>query len=163
MKRFTTEGFLVESIAGLLSGGWGLTYGEGYLWASDPNKDMIYKISAVTGIEDANKYSFEKFRLLQNYPNPFSGSTVIHYSIGFCGQLSDNEKRTTENPHVVLKIYDLTSRLVRTLVDESQKSGHYKVDWDGQDDSGRRVAPGVYFYKLITSEYRLVKKLVILR
>lgn len=45
MKRFTTGGTMVDSIAGLLTHGWGLTWENMYLWASDPDKDMIYRIA----------------------------------------------------------------------------------------------------------------------
>jgi len=45
MKKFTTDGTIVDSIAGLLANGWGLTWENRYLWASDPDKDMIYRIA----------------------------------------------------------------------------------------------------------------------
>jgi len=55
MKQFTTDGTLVDSIFGLLSGGWGLTYGDDYLWASNPNENMIYQIA----IRDTNPPTME--------------------------------------------------------------------------------------------------------
>ena len=45
IKKFDTVGTLVDSISGLLTGGWGLTWDGEFLWASDPNKDTIYQIS----------------------------------------------------------------------------------------------------------------------
>jgi len=45
IKKFTTDGTLVDSIAGLLSHGWGLTWENRHLWASDPDKDTIYRIA----------------------------------------------------------------------------------------------------------------------
>lgn len=45
IKKFSPSGALVETISGLLTGGWGLTYDGQYLWASDPGADKIYQIS----------------------------------------------------------------------------------------------------------------------
>ncbi len=53
---------------------------------------------------------------------------------------------------VVLKIYGLTGRLVRTLVDPEQKAGFYRVVWDGSDWSNKRVASGVYFCRLAATK-----------
>lgn len=160
LTKFDTSGkYPVDTIAGLLSGGWGLTYSEGYFWASDPNKDMVYKISAVTSIEDANKYSFEKSRLLQNYPNPFSRSTVINY---FIGQILRDIHKQNESKYVSLGVYDRTGRLVKTLANKAQAPGHYSIVWDGRDQFGKEVTSGVYFYKLQADNYAQTKKMVVL-
>ena len=39
---------------------------------------------------------------------------------------------------------------VRTLVAGWQGTGSYRIGWSGDDDAGRLVAPGVYFYRLTT-------------
>jgi M6 family metalloprotease-like protein len=91
--------------------------------------------------------------LYQNHPNPFNPTTTIGYSIAKRG-------------HVRLAVYDVTGRLVRTLVDAEQSpaAGGYSVVWDATNDAGDRVASGVYFYKLTTAgDYQAVKKLVLLK
>jgi rhodanese-related sulfurtransferase len=50
IKKFTTGGTLVDSIVGLLTNGWGLTWQNVYLWASDPDKDTIYQIAPYVDI-----------------------------------------------------------------------------------------------------------------
>ena len=50
--------------------------------------------------------------------------------------------------YTALRIYDLSGRLVRTLVDGEQGAGLHTVVWDGRDSSGKKVAGGVYFYRL---------------
>ena len=100
------------------------------------------------GAQSAGDYWI--FGLSQNYPNPFTSSTVIRYS---CSCLS----------RVSLKIYDITGRLVRTLVDGKQRAGRYTVRWDGKDNKGRNVASGVYFVRLTAGEDTASRKLVILR
>ena len=163
MKKFTADGVLVDSIAALLSGGWGLTYGNGYFWASDPNNDMIYKISTVSGVKDENKYVFEKFHLFQNCPNPFGQLTIISYSIGSHGQIPENRTQTNENQHVILEVYELTGQLVKTLVNEFQSPGSYSVSWDGTNEVGLQVASGIYFYSLRSNNFNITKKMIIMR
>ena len=88
-----------------------------------------------TGIESQPAAVPETYDLKQNYPNPFNPETVIRYSIPVHAQ-------------VELSIHDIRGHPVRRLVCSSQQAGTHAVCWDGCDDSGRRVATGVYFYRL---------------
>lgn len=73
--------------------------------------------------------------LYQNVPNPFERGTSIRYAL----------RRTSR---ATLRVYDVRGVLVRTLVDRPHAAGVYESYWDGRDDRGRRVASGVYFYRL---------------
>ncbi len=75
------------------------------------------------------------FTLEQNYPNPFNPSTTITYSVG-------------QASHVFLSVYDITGRQVGTLVDQYQSVGTYRVRWNADGVSGRRLASGVYIARL---------------
>ncbi len=86
----------------------------------------------------------------QNYPNPFNPSTTIQYSL-------------PEPCHVIVEIFDLLGRRVRTLVDQEQLTGPYTVTWDGTDGSGTPVATGVYLYKLRAGDYVQSKKMLLLK
>jgi hypothetical protein len=87
--------------------------------------------------------SYRAFRLFQNNPNPFHHSTLISYSL----------PTTTE---VTLSIYDITGRLVETLVNEVQQPGVHQVCWN------RRTNPsGVYFYRLKAGELVETRKIVV--
>lgn len=90
------------------------------------------------------------FVLEQNVPNPFNPTTTIRY------QLSVHE-------HVVLGVYDVQGRLIRTLVEESQDPGPRSVNWDGRDGSGQRVASGVYFYRLEAGPRSETKRMILLK
>jgi len=81
----------------------------------------------------------------QNYPNPFNATTKIGYDLATAGS-------------VTLKVYDISGRLVATLVDGHVEAGSHTVDWDA---SG--VSSGVYFYKLSTADYSSTKKMNLLR
>jgi len=88
--------------------------------------------------------------LEQNHPNPFNPQTQIGFAL--------------PAPSMVrLKIYNATGRLVRTLVDGSLSEGVHSQRWDGTDDSGRRVASGVYLYRLETSGRTLSRKLIMVK
>ncbi len=49
---------------------------------------------------------------------------------------------------VRLEIYNILGQSIRTLVDEAQEAGFYKVHWDGRDRRGVIVAAGVYLVHL---------------
>ncbi|MCH7761458.1 S8 family peptidase, partial [candidate division TA06 bacterium] len=122
------------------------TYGAGRI-------DCCAAINAVTvGIEESAKLITRgtKFALLQNLPNPFHTFTTIHYSLSTKGK-------------VTLRIYDITGRLVRTLVNGEKGAGSHVVLWNGRDEQKREVTSGVYFYRLEVGERRATKKLIHLR
>lgn len=72
---------------------------------------------------------------LGNHPNPFNPRTTISFDL------------PREMP-VRLTIYDGLGRAVRTLVDGPLPSGRNERTWNGYDDAGRRVASGVYHYRI---------------
>ncbi len=94
-----------------------------------------------------------EFELGQNRPNPFNPSTTIDYRL----------PAGTEAMPVRLTVYDLRGREVIRLVEATQAGGFYSVQWDGSDREGRRVASGVYFYRLEAGGRSTVRKMVILK
>lgn len=89
--------------------------------------------------------------LLQNFPNPFVGSTRIRFAL-------------TRAWPVKISVYDVTGRKVATLLnDDRRRPGYAEVEWDGTDDNGNRVASGVYFYRLSTPHATLSRKMVVVR
>jgi flagellar hook assembly protein FlgD len=89
--------------------------------------------------------------LMQNHPNPFNPQTTISY------ELPAGARR------VRLFVFDLSGRVVRTLVDDDQPGGSYDVEWDGKNDSGEAIASGVYFYALNVGTQKMTRKLVLLK
>ena len=85
------------------------------------------------------------FKLNQNYPNPFNPSTTISYSLPI-------------KSDVKLIIYDLFGQEVKRLVDESQESGNYAINFDGSS-----LASGVYIYTIKTNEFSATKRLILLK
>jgi hypothetical protein len=88
--------------------------------------------------------------LYQNYPNPFNPSTSIEFSL-------------PARERVSLKVFDVSGRLVRTLVDGHLPDGAHRFTWNGRNERGASVASGVYFYVLRSESIRLSRKAVLLR
>jgi hypothetical protein len=91
-----------------------------------------------------------RFRLHDNFPNPFNPTTTISYDVPAPAK-------------VKLDVYNLLGQLVRTLVHESQDAGHYEVVWDGLDGDGNEVASGVYFYRMVSNSFVESKKMLLLK
>jgi len=89
-------------------------------------------------------------RLERVAPNPFRTQLAIRYSLASEGL-------------VMLRVHDLTGRVVRTLVNSQQKPGRYSLTWNGRDDRGRLLGNGVYFCKLATGDNGSTEKLVLAR
>lgn len=107
-------------------------------------------ISTQWGSPTAVQPSTPGLALVRNEPNPFSGSTVVHW-------------QSTDGP-VTLRVFDVAGRLVRTLVDRSPiTSSSNSIRWAGTDASGRPVASGIYFLQMSTPSATVTRKMVLLR
>ncbi|MFH1680917.1 MAG: FlgD immunoglobulin-like domain containing protein [Candidatus Eisenbacteria bacterium] len=84
-------------------------------------------------------YSFDVYpsetRVLLGGPNPFKESVSFQVAL-------------PEDSDIRLSIYDLSGRLVRGLADGPAGGGVHAFEWDGKNGEGRRVAPGIYLYRL---------------
>jgi hypothetical protein len=92
----------------------------------------------------------EEFALEQNYPNPFNPTTNISFSL-------------PETNDVKLEIYDLTGRLIRSLVSGQVQAGVHTLQWDGLDASGAQVASGVYLYRIQSGAFTQTNKMTLLK
>ena len=86
-----------------------------------------------------------EFDLSQNYPNPFNPSTVIKFAL-------------PENSHVTLEVYNVLGEKIRTLVNGELKAGYHSITFDG-----RELSSGVYLYRLETSKFSSVKKMILMK
>jgi hypothetical protein len=107
--------------------------------------------SPATGIEDPQGIVIpESTELFQNYPNPFNPSTEIQFEL-------------PRKSDVAIDIFNVLGQKVRRLVNGPFSAGSHKIEWDGTDDNGEKVASGVYFYRLKAGEARIIKKMVLLK
>jgi hypothetical protein len=127
----------------------GLEYTAGL----DPAEALFLQQAAwsiMTGIEDQPAGIPSSFELKQNYPNPFNSSTVISYNL-------------PEDAQVILKIYDILGREIKTLVNSYQNAGRQLIAWDGTDNTGQSVSSGVYFYRVQADDNFDIRKMVYIR
>ena len=119
-----------------------------------PNSGL--KISSHAKIKTSEfSHSPRQTQLLSNYPNPFNPETWIPFQLA-------------QPTSVVLRLYDIEGQVIRTINLGYKKIGFYTVInraiyWDGKNQLGESVSSGVYFYRLTTSDYDAMKKMVILR
>jgi hypothetical protein len=90
------------------------------------------------------------FELGQNYPNPFNPTTAIAYML-------------RKKALVKLEIYNLLGQRVKTLADDYQSPGSYRILWDGKNQQGETVASGMYFYKLDVDGVSRTKRMVLMK
>ncbi len=89
--------------------------------------------------------NIRSFSLHQNYPNPFNPSTNISYTLPNNGQ-------------VKLEVFDITGRLVSTVVDQRQTAGQYTLRFDGAN-----LASGIYFYRLKAAQQVEIRRMTLIK
>lgn len=99
----------------------------------------------VIGISGNNNKIPEKFILYQNYPNPFNPVSTIKYSLP---KLS----------FTVIKVYDISGRLVSTLVNEFRPAGVHSINFDAS-----KLSTGIYFYTLTAGGFSDTKKMAVVK
>ena len=131
------NGTYIYTVAAVYTGGYSSEPSEGFevtvgVAADDPT---IPDVTVLNG----------------NYPNPFSGSTAISFSLKETGNVS-------------IDIYNMKGQLVKTLVDNELAANNHSITWNGRDNNNNEVSSGMYFYKMsVGNEYSSIKKMVILK
>ncbi len=111
----------------------------------NPSPGVIDSIEVSAGIEKPPQRG-----TLGNSPNPSVGGTDISYDLPAAGP-------------VVLRIYDVSGRLVREINEGERQAGRHRYRWDGRDAEGSRLASGVYFLSLYADRVTLSTKVVLLK
>ncbi len=120
-------------------------------WPNTVYKTYIYSTGVITSASEEKYITLpSKYKLEQNFPNPFNPTTTIRYS------LSGPE-------NISIKIYDVSGQLVKEINKEHNKAGEFDVIWDGTNDYSERVSSGAYFYQLSVGNYNEAKKMILLR
>jgi len=88
--------------------------------------------------------------LAQNYPNPFNPTTEITFGLPKTAQ-------------VLLVVYNALGAQVRILAQNQFSAGYHTMNWDGCNEAGQEVGPGIYFYRLTTPATTLTQKMILLK
>jgi flagellar hook assembly protein FlgD len=112
---------------------------------------QIVLISAenITSVDD-NVTLPATMTLSQNYPNPVNSETMIDFTIANPGT-------------VTLEISNILGQRVYIWSEYVSQSGQIRLRWDGKTESGIEAPSGVYFYRLLSGESNLVKRMILLR
>ena len=84
------------------------------------------------------------------YPNPASQSSSISFNL-------------TKSAPVSIAIYNIKGQKVKTLTDAELKSGDYQFTWNGKDNNDRCCSSGVYYYRIVTPEKNIAKKMLLFK
>ena len=111
-------------------------------------ESSIFAVEFATAVGEVAATPVE-FDLAQNAPNPFNARTTIGFSL-------------PESAACHLSIFDLRGRRVRDLLAQaSLPPGRHQVAWNGTNDTGSKVASGVYFYRLRAGAESRTRRLVL--
>lgn len=121
----------------------GVLFFSFYNYKLVPRKDNDF-VGYVSSSENEAVKPVE-YKLEQNYPNPFNPATTISYSLPKAG-------------NVTLKIFNVLGQEVKTLINEYQNQGNYKVTFDAS-----ALTSGVYFYSLNADNNVQIKKMMLIK
>jgi len=142
----------------------GLNVSEKLIYVADGYDVKIFRFDgkAPWAVDDSaleNSYTATqpilRYQLGQNYPNPFNPETWIPYQLA-------------ESGDVTISIYNLKGELIQTIKLGRKEAGSYlskekSIHWDGRNETGERVASGIYFYAMRTNGFKAMKKMVVRR
>jgi hypothetical protein len=109
------------------------------------NSNSNFRIRTAAILPGDPGYTPEDYFLAQSYPNPFNAVTKIDYGL-------------PDPSHVTLIVYDITGRLVETLVDEYQDAGLHSVTWNSGDEPS-----GTYLYRIAAGDYSETMKMTVVK
>ena len=120
---------------------------DGFIVGSNDNTPNTFVVGTLSLNSDMLP---TEFALNQNYPNPFNPTTQITYALPKVALVSIN-------------IYDISGRMVKSLVNTPKDAGYHSLRWDATNDIGEGVSAGMYIYTIQAGEYRSTKKMVLLK
>jgi uncharacterized protein (DUF362 family) len=101
--------------------------------------ELVY-VQSTTGTTSLGELTEQQYRLEQNHPNPFNTSTTVEFTL-------------SESNQVQLSVFDISGRLVTTLVDADFPAGTHSATWDGTSSNGQPAASGLYIYRMKTGSH----------
>lgn len=115
----------------------------------NPSKVFAQKTTGLTNINSVEGTA-RSFSLSQNYPNPFNPVTKILFDV----PANVNGQMSTVN----LSVYNISGKLIETLVNSSIPGGSYEVQFNASS-----LASGTYFYRLTAGDFVQTKKMLLVK
>jgi len=98
-----------------------------------------------SSLQEMNPTAPNAYVLQQNYPNPFNPETTIHFGVPQGGEVN-------------IEIFDITGKLIKTIISEYKGAGYHKVHFDGSE-----LASGIYIYTLQSGDVKLSRKMMLIK
>ncbi|HRI46487.1 MAG TPA: FlgD immunoglobulin-like domain containing protein [Ignavibacteriaceae bacterium] len=122
-----------------------LTSNTTYFWrVRSVNNEGNYSAYSNTGIfvpsgtTSADNINLPiSFEVAQNYPNPFNPSTTINFAL-------------PTKELVIVKVYDVLGKEVKTLINEEKEAGYHSINWNGDNQFGQKVSSGNYMVRIVS-------------
>jgi len=103
----------------------------------------VFTIGTQTSIEETDNLA-QIFSLAQNYPNPFSSTTIIKFTL-------------SEQENVVIKVFNVLGDEIKTIVNKEFAQGQHEVVFNAAG-----LSSGAYFYKITSGNNTIIKKMQVL-
>ena len=120
-----------------------------WLSSSGGSDIFVAKLTTDVSAEESVLPSITKIDA-KNYPNPFNPQTTIQLNIPNSSEIN-------------LSVYNTKGALVKTLVNKRLETGTYSYVWNGDDQKGKPVASGVYFYRVENGGETFSKRMILLK
>lgn len=120
----------------------------------DLNEVESIRFSDDTSGEDiANFVNVLQIHSLMSYPNPFTLKNTRNPGTTIKFELSEAGKTTVD-------VYNIKGQKVKSLLKDELQKGQHNIHWDGTNNSGSKIASGVYFYKISSNGYNVINKMI---
>lgn len=114
---------------------WAVVCTDGADTTTATNGEGTFILDSISTVSVQPIHSASSFHLEQNIPNPFHASTSIRY-------------RLDAHAHIVIDVFSAIGAHVKRLANAAHASGSYQQTWDGRNERGEPVAPGLYIYQM---------------
>ena len=140
-----------RSVQQCSDGGY-IVAGDTYSFTEGQYDIWLARLAPGTGVQATTEIG-AVLRGLRSYPNPFGPSTTI----------ATIEFETVAPGIVSLDVYDVSGRMVRSVVRSELPAQLHRLSWNGTDDAGRRMPSGTYFYRVQLAGDTIAEKITFLR
>ena len=151
----------------VFSNGGATSSSSTYILKDAIGQSVIGQSNSATQIEQAGFFSYPPKKNVGVEENPVLKPKVFSLSSPFPNPAArENISIVYEVPRkskVSIKVYSITGEVVKTLVSGEKAAGHYVMKWNGLSDRGTKVSNGLYFVRMLSSDFKATKKFIFLQ
>jgi hypothetical protein len=114
------------------------------------NESYPLTIDVQPEVANDDQIAAPEVSLISSYPNPFTTETTLSFNL-------------KTSAYVKIEIYNLKGQKLKSILDGKQAQGSQSVKWNGTDNSGKRVAKGIYLCKLTAGKDIITRRLVLIK